>query len=75
VNEPEGPLLKSKPLTDKEKDILQALADGECPKAYAFRVSRHKQTIKNPITAILEKLKAKNSTHVVVIALRKGLIQ
>lgn len=61
-------------LTEREKEILQALAYGERLKAYAFRIHRHPQSIKNRMTIINRKLNAYNHTHAVAIAMRLGFI-
>ena len=62
-------------LTDNQKAILQALANGESQKEYAARTFRSYSTVKHTLQLVLEELDAKNVLQAVTIALRKGLIQ
>ena len=62
------------PLTPKETEILNYMAQGYLNKQIAMVLSVSEQTIKNHITSILRKLNANARTHAVVIAIKKGLI-
>lgn len=62
------------PLTPRETEILNYMAEGYLNKQIADVLSVTEQTIKNHITSILRKLNANARTHAVVIAIRKGLV-
>jgi len=62
------------PLTRRETEILDYMAQGYLNKQIAAELSISEQTVKNHITSILRKLNANARTHAVVIAIRKGLI-
>ena len=62
------------PLTRREAEILDYMAQGYLNKQIAVELSISEQTVKNHITSILRKLNANARTHAVVIAIRKGLI-
>jgi len=62
------------PLTPKETEILNYMAQGYLNKQIAMVLSVSEQTIKNHITSILRKLNANARTHAVVIAIKKGLV-
>lgn len=62
------------PLTPRETEILDYMAQGYLNKQIADVLSVSEQTIKNHITSILRKLNANARTHAVVIAIKKGLI-
>jgi DNA-binding NarL/FixJ family response regulator len=64
-----------KPLTARELQILQALADGEDYGDIGEREGRSQQAIKNAMRLALAKLGADNKTQGVAMALRRGLIQ
>jgi NarL family two-component system response regulator YdfI len=61
-------------LTEHEKDILLALADGERQHECAARMSCSYSTLRNNLQLIYAKLGANNAPHAIAIALRKGLI-
>lgn len=62
------------PLTPRETEILDYMAQGYLNKQIAAELNVSEQTIKNHITSILRKLNANARTHAVVIAIKKGLI-
>jgi len=62
------------PLTPRETEILNYMAEGYLNKQIADVLSVTEQTIKNHITSILRKLNANARTQAVVIAIRKGLV-
>ncbi len=62
------------PLTSREREILNYIAQGYLNKQIAAELDISEQTIKNHITSILRKLNANARTEAVVIALRQGLI-
>ena len=62
------------PLTRREIDVLQLLAEGLPNKSIAARLAVSDQTVKFHVSAILSKLGATNRTDAVRRALRRGLI-
>ena len=62
------------PLTPRETEILNYMAQGYLNKQIADVLSVTEQTIKNHVTSILRKLNANARTHAVVIAIKKGLV-
>ncbi len=62
------------PLTPRETEILNHIAEGCLNKQIASRLGISEQTIKNHVTSILRKLNANARTEAVVVALRQGLI-
>ncbi|MES0329759.1 MAG: response regulator transcription factor [Dehalococcoidales bacterium] len=62
------------PLTNREVEILNYVAQGYANKQIAAEIGISEQTIKNHITSIMAKLNANARTQAVVIAVKKGLI-
>ena len=62
------------PLTRRETDVLQLLAEGLPNKSIAARLDVSDQTVKFHVASILSKLGATNRTDAVRRALRRGLI-
>ncbi len=62
------------PLTQRETQILNYIADGNTNKRIANILNISEQTIKNHVSAILRKLNANDRAHAVVLALRHGWI-
>jgi two-component system, NarL family, response regulator DegU len=62
------------PLTPRETEILDYIAQGLLNKQIAAQLGISEQTIKNHVTSILRKLNANARTEAVVLALRQGLI-
>jgi len=62
------------PLTPREKEILNYIAQGLLNKQIAARLTISEQTIKNHVTSILRKLNANARTEAVVVAIKQGLI-
>ncbi len=62
------------PLTSKETEILEYMAQGYLNKQIADVLSVTEQTIKNHVTSILRKLNVNARTQAVVLAIKKGLI-
>ena len=62
------------PLTKRETQILNHIADGKTNKQIARILQISEQTIKNHVSAILRKLNANDRAHAVVLAIRRGLI-
>jgi len=62
------------PLTPRETEILNYMAQGYLNKQIAITLGISEQTIKNHVTSILRKLNANARTDAVVLAIKQGLI-
>jgi DNA-binding NarL/FixJ family response regulator len=62
------------PLTPREEEVLQLLADGLANKAIGLQLGISEHTVKFHVNAILGKLGAQSRTEAVVRATRLGLI-
>ena len=62
------------PLTYRERQILNYVAEGNTNKQIAHVLNISEQTIKNHVSAILRKLNANDRAHAVVLAIRSGWI-
>ncbi len=62
------------PLTPREAQILNYIADGNSNKQIAHILEISEQTIKNHVSSILRKLNANDRTHAAVLAIRHGWI-
>jgi len=62
------------PLTLRETEILNYMAQGYLNKQIAVKLGISEQTIKNHVTSILRKLNANARTEAVVLAIKQGLI-
>lgn len=62
------------PLTSRETQILNYIAQGYLNKQIAIELDISEQTIKNHVTSILRKLNANARTEAVVIGIKQGLI-
>lgn len=64
----------TEPLTPREIDVLQLLAEGLSNKGIAARLGISDQTVKFHVAAISGKLSAANRTETVRLAVRLGLV-
>jgi DNA-binding NarL/FixJ family response regulator len=62
------------PLTSRETEIVNYMAQGCANKQIAVKLKISEQTIKNHVTSILSKLDANARTEAVVKAIKKGFI-
>jgi DNA-binding NarL/FixJ family response regulator len=62
------------PLTPRERQVLELLAEGLSNKSIASRLAISDQTAKFHVASICGKLGASNRTEAVRIALRRGLL-
>ena len=62
------------PLTARERQVIELLAEGMANKAIAARLGISDQTVKFHVAAIIGKLGAANRTEAVRLAVRRGLI-
>ena len=70
----EAPDVVEEPLTPREVQVLELLAEGLANKAIADRLGISDQTVKFHVAAILGKLGVANRTEAVRAAARRGLI-
>lgn len=66
-------MIKSE-LTDKERQIILLVSRGNTCLEIAETLGIGKQTVKNHMTLIREKLAAKNAPHAVSISISQGII-
>jgi len=69
---PDAPLIE--PLTPREKQVLELVADGLPNKAIAARLGIGPETVKFHLGSVLGKLGASNRTDAVRVAIKRGLI-
>ncbi len=69
-----APQLAGEPLTARERDVLQLLAQGLPSKTIATRLGISEHTVKFHVGSILAKLGAASRTEAVAAAIRRGLI-
>ncbi len=65
----------AEPLTEREQQILALLARGYSNPEIAERLHLARGTVRNYVSAILQKLGASDRTEAAVLALRQGLVQ
>jgi DNA-binding CsgD family transcriptional regulator len=61
-------------LTENEKALLRAYADGATIRTASARLGKGRETIKTQLRTIVAKLEARNTTHAVAEAIRRGVI-
>jgi NarL family two-component system response regulator YdfI len=66
--------LAAPPLTPREIEVLNALAEGHGNKQIAARLGISEHTVKTHLAAIFEKLEASNRTEAVMAGARLGLV-
>ena len=62
-------------LTEREKDVLKHVAEGQRNREIAERLEISEDTVKVHVKHIMEKLGANDRTEAVTIAIRRGIIQ
>ena len=60
-------------LTERERAILQQLAQGKSNREIAATLYLAEGTVKNYVSIIIEKLQANDRTHAAILALKRGL--
>ncbi|HFD39678.1 MAG TPA: response regulator transcription factor [Anaerolineae bacterium] len=63
------------PLSPREMEILQQIAQGKSNKEIAYELGISRQTVKNHMTNILRKLAVNDRTQAAIYALRRGWIR
>lgn len=71
----EARIMIEKKLTPKEREVLQALAEGLSDKGIAERLYVSVGTIRTHIRSILAKLEVQSRLQALVFAVRHGLVQ
>jgi two-component system NarL family response regulator len=61
--------------TDREVAVLQQVASGNANKIIADKLDASEETVKAHMRKILSKLHARDRTHVVAIAVKRGMIE
>jgi DNA-binding CsgD family transcriptional regulator len=61
-------------LSEREREILQLLAEGYHTEEVARRIGLSVETVKSDTKRVIAKLQADTRTHAVAIALRRALI-
>jgi DNA-binding NarL/FixJ family response regulator len=61
-------------LTGRELDVLTLIAEGNSNRAVAETLRIQEETVKGHVKSILAKLGARDRTHAVTLALRRGII-
>jgi len=67
--------VSDEPLTERERDVLQHVADGNRNRDIAELLFISEDTVKVHVKHIMEKLGANDRTEAVAIAVRRGIIQ
>jgi DNA-binding NarL/FixJ family response regulator len=63
------------PLSEREREILQLLAEGFHTEEVARRIGLSVETVKSDTKRVIAKLQADTRTHAVAIALRQAIIE
>ncbi len=68
------PVTAGAPLTSREREVLELMADGANNRGIAARLAISRHTVKFHVASILGKLRAASRTEAVALALRGGLL-
>jgi two-component system, NarL family, response regulator len=63
------------PLTSREVEVLTLIGSGNSNKRIGLVLSINEDTVKGHVKSILSKLEARDRTHAVTLALRRGILQ
>ena len=69
-----GDLVDDRPLSPRQRQVLDLLADGAGPSAIAARLGLSLPTVRNHIAAVLHRLDCHSQLEAVATARRRGLI-
>lgn len=67
--------IRRQPLTDREIEILRALATGKRGPAVAAELGITEPTLRSHLRRIHHRLEARTTTHAVAIAIRQGSLR
>ncbi len=62
-------------ISDRERDVLQLLAQGNSNREIAQALGITEGTVKHHVNSILSKFEVNDRTHAVVVALKRGIVQ
>ena len=62
-------------LSAREREVLQAVAQGHSNKGVARTLGITEETVKTHMARVLTKLKANDRTHAALIGVKRGIIQ
>jgi len=62
-------------LTEREKEVLGLIAQGESNKNIAHKLFISEKTVKNHITSIFRKLKVEDRTQAAIFAIKKRMVE
>jgi two-component system, NarL family, response regulator len=62
-------------LSARQMEVLRAIAQGQSNKGIARSLGIAPETVKSHMASVLEKLKANDRTHAVLIGMKRGMIQ
>jgi DNA-binding NarL/FixJ family response regulator len=68
------PAEASEPLTARESEVLNMMAEGLANKVIAYRLGISEHTVKFHVNSVMSKLNASSRTEAVMLGLRQGLI-
>jgi DNA-binding NarL/FixJ family response regulator len=71
----QGRITGDNTLTFREREVVFLMAQGFSNKQIAYKLRISTKTVKTHVAHIMKKMKAKNRTEAVVLAIRKGLIE
>ena len=69
-----GDLVDDQPLSPRQRQVLDLLADGLGPSAIARRLGLSVPTVRNHVSAVLRRLGCHSQLEAVAIARRRGLL-
>ena len=69
-----GDLVDEQPLSPRQREVLDLLADGNGPSTIARRLGLSLPTVRNHVAAVLHRLGCHSQLEAVAIARRRGLI-
>ena len=72
IHQPPGTRRETDPLTNREIEVLQKIAEGLSNSEIAAALSIGEQTVRNHVNHILDKLNLDNRTQAALFALREG---
>lgn len=62
-------------LTEREKEVLGLIAQGESNKSIAHKLFISEKTVKNHITSIFRKLKVEDRTQAAILAIKRRMVE
>jgi DNA-binding NarL/FixJ family response regulator len=69
---PDHEPIEAQPLTEREREVLALVAEGNSNKLIGEQLNIAERTVKSHLTYIMTKLRASDRTHAVVTAVRLG---